>query len=1238
MQMKKLHYLLLSIIFISSCAVKDIHYGVNAKSVAESAKPAKDSIGYSLYLIGDVGYYPGASAPALNSMKKRIEAEDPKKSGVVFLGDNIYPTGLNAKKSKLRGQDESRLDAQINSVKDFEGDIFFIPGNHDWDQSKKNGETKIKRQEDYVQDKLDGNVFRPSHGCPGPEVVDVSDDLVLIILDTQWWLHQHSKPKGTKDGCDVNNIDELLVAFKEALKKNRSKNIVVVGHHPLISNGEHGGYFPMKDHIFPLTSIKKNLYIPLPILGSAQPIYRKYIGNNQDIAHPIYYEMVTKLRTAMSEYDNVIYAAGHEHTLQYFNEDRTHFIVSGSGSKTSYIRANNRLIFGASKKGYVKLSHYTNGEMFMEYVTVDPVTKKDTICFRNLLYKSEPHTEDVVKNYTKDYSSKKATVTPDPSFAAGKVKKFFFGDLYRDLWATPLEVPYLNINKEEGGLTPEKKGGGMQTISLRLNDKDKNDYVLRGIKKNSKFLIERSLRGTFVQDIIYDGIAGSHPYASVVLAPLARAVNVYHTNPKLVYVPKDSVLGDYLEEFGGMFCLFEERPDDNMRHDASVGYSPEVVSYSDMIENTFEDHNHRIDYQSVLTARLFDMLIGDWDRHDDQWRWAQFKKGKNYIYRPIARDRDQAFFRFDGLFLDFMNSKFLLRKFQPFKPKIKDIVGLNYNARYFDRSNLIQADRADWIAAAEEIKTNITDKKIEEAIALFPKQAYDYSGVEIINTLKARRDQLVQTAERYYEVLAKEVDVTGTLKDDIFEVERLENGDVEVKVYPLDKGDKEKKKIFYQRVFKRGETKEIRLYGLDGDDEYKIKGDVKKSILVRIISGEKAIKVKDKSSVTGLRHFTRVYHFNKKDKIKDGSETGTRVLRDENDHLEYNRKEFVYDKATPGLSLGYNPNDGFYIGPSYTFTKYGFKKEPYKYQHKIAANRTFGAGGYNVYYDFRRVQTIGPLDLHLQAKLNRPIVYQFYGKGNETIGLDDEIDSFNVRMNNLEIAPSLSYSFLRRTGTVKFGLDVRRVSFDETPSVSLQDWETKDQTFGGLSLGFESIVKNGNLNPSRGTHIKLSGAWHRGLSNSPINFFRLATSLSLYVPLAIVKKQTVLAVRTGFERNFGTQAFFQSNFLDGFVNFRGVRRNRYAGDACFYNNFELRQSLFNLRTYAAPFDIGLLAHFDVGKVWETDISSSKFHKSVGAGAFITILDYFMINGTYSVSNPNDSDENNLLTIGTSFLF
>jgi len=64
--------------------------------------------------------------------------------------------------------------------------------------------------------------------------------------------------------------------------------------------------------------------------------------------------------------------------------------------------------------------------------------------------------------------------------------------------------------------------------------------------------------------------------------------------------------------------------------------------------------------------------------------------------------------------------------------------------------------------------------------------------------------------------LAREVDVVGTYDNDFFEVLRMENGNVEVKVYPRKDGKKVVDEMYYHRVFESKDTKEIRLFGLAG--------------------------------------------------------------------------------------------------------------------------------------------------------------------------------------------------------------------------------------------------------------------------------------------------------------------------------------------------------------------------------------------------------------------------------------
>jgi len=139
--------------------------------------------------------------------------------------------------------------------------------------------------------------------------------------------------------------------------------------------------------------------------------------------------------------------------------------------------------------------------------------------------------------------------------------------------------------------------------------------------------------------------------------------------------------------------------------------------------------------------------------------------------------------------------------------------------------------------------------------------------------------------------------------------------------------------------------------------------------------------------------------------------------------------------------------------------------------------------------------------------------------------------------------------------------------------------------------------------------------------------------LCLYKPLYIIKKQTTLALRTGFKGNFGNYAFYQSNYINPSENFRGVQRNRFTAKSFLFQNLEIRQSLFKVHNYLSPFDFGILAHADFIKLWKPVIIDEKWYSSYGFGAFINVLDSFILNGTYSVS-----EQNKLFYLGTSFLF
>jgi surface antigen Omp85-like protein/calcineurin-like phosphoesterase family protein len=1188
---------------------------------------------YSIYFIGDVGDDTTLSEPVLSLLRSQILNEGFDSSMVVFLGDNIYPKGLHKKSSKYRPQDESRINIQLDALKNYQGEIIFLSGNHDWKKGGEKGDNYVRRQERYIESYLDrGNVFLPDGGCPGPVVTELDGNLVLIVLDTQWWLHPYDKPRGEQDGCDVLDKGEMIIRFADLLKKYRNKNVVIAAHHPLFSNGIHGGKFPLKTHIFPFTEINPAFYLPLPVIGSIYPLYRQMLGNIQDLAHPVYQSMIDELNNIIDDYDNVIYVAGHDHSLQYLADKNNHHIISGAGSKVTYLKNNRDLIFGAEKKGFSKVSFLSNGEVWLEFYS--PEKSGDNLLYKQLLYQRifEKEKTPVVNKIS--YAGKVHAVTADSGYMATNFKKKIFGSLNREIWTTEIEVPYLDLHYEKGGLSPIKKGGGMQTISLRLQGANGHQYVIRKIKKDATYLVDRELRNTLAQDIILDGIAASNPYSPVTVPVLSDAVGVYHTNPELVYVPADSVLGKYADEFGGSFCLFEERPNDDMSDFKSFGRSKKVVSYSKAIDKIHGKYSHVVDVDYVVRARLLDMFLADWDRHDDQWRWATFKIDDKTIYRPIPRDRDQVYFIFNGLLPKLTNRRWAQNKFQSFRDDIRDIEGQNFNGRYFDRTFLVEADREKWLNIADSMKLMLSDDVINEAINKYPPQAFDKNGQFIISTLKARRDNLDGFAARYYKVLSKEVDVVGTTKNDFFEVVRLNDEEVEVNVYPRKNGKKQADKRYYHRVFERDQTKEIRLYGIGGDDEYKIKGEVNKSILVRIIGGFDNDKYEDESVVKGLKKHTKIYDVKEghKNKIQTTSETRVYLMNEE-DAYSYNRKDFKYDKLMPIPSVGFTPDDGFFIGGGFSMINHGFKKNPYKSTHNFLANIAFKTGAYRIKYIFEYTEVIGKWNFAGAVNIDQPLIFDFYGLGNETDAPFNENEPA-VRQNNVRINPFVRYVSKNRAHNILIGAITQFVSFDQSDNANQLFPELlKTRKIGGLNWKYIYVNKDNKVNPHRGVRFDFGSEWNHSLVDESIDFQKIESQLAIYLPVRFMPITTTLGLRTGGAKNFGDYEFYQANFLGGYKQFRGVTRNRFAGESSYYNNIDLRIDLASIPNYVLPFEMGALVHYDIARVWIDDENSKLWHNSYGAGLYINILDFFILNGTYSIS-----DVDKVFVVRGNFLF
>ena len=328
-----------------------------AVGVEPGAGPA-ESIVHSLFLVGDAGWVDGPDA-LLTGMAARV-AEAPDRSTVVFLGDNVYQSGLAPAGAPNRAAGEQTLLLQIEVARSSGARAIFVPGNHDWDRSGPDGWEAVLRQGRFLEG--EGAEFSPSGGCPGPAVTDLGTDLRLVALDTEWWLRIGPKPQHPDSDCPADSEGEVLEALARALESADGRSTVVIAHHPLASTGPHGGYFSWKDHLFPLRRVADWLWLPLPIIGSTYPLLRRSGMTEQDMSGPRNRRMRAALDSVLSVYNPLVYAAGHEHGLQVMDGlTARHLLVSGGGSMghVGPVGRESRTRFARSAAGFMRID-FTN--------------------------------------------------------------------------------------------------------------------------------------------------------------------------------------------------------------------------------------------------------------------------------------------------------------------------------------------------------------------------------------------------------------------------------------------------------------------------------------------------------------------------------------------------------------------------------------------------------------------------------------------------------------------------------------------------------------------------------------------------------------------------------------------------------------------------------------------------------------------------------------------------------------
>lgn len=1252
---------LLVFLFVACSTVKPFY----SEQVAnwQKIKPASSSkLLYTVFLIGDVGAPTlDKQEPSMKLMRSQMD-EAGAQSTTIFLGDNVYHNGLPEPGAYDRELSEARLNEQLNILKGYAGEKYMIPGNHDWNHSGRGGLDAILREQRYVNEYLaeenivvGGDFFVPGEGCPGPYEVKISDDLVLIAVDSEWWLHPFDRPYGNNSHCGAETEVDFLIQLEDLIEKNQGSDIVVVGHHPLMTRGEHGGFFTVKDHIFPLTMLREWMYLPLPGIGSIYPLTRKYGGILQDLPHPRYQAYIEGLLTIFNKYDNIVYAAGHEHSLQYFKYGKLGHIVSGSGCKISHVEPGGDAAYTQKVKGFSKLLYYDNGEVWTEFWAPIEDGSTGEMTFRTQVYEKKAREAAPVIVDKTNYADSTITIAANTKYKAKSIKQSLLGDHYREEWATPIKVPLLDMRTELGGLTPYQKGGGKQTASLKVRTPEAREYTLRSINKDPTMALPAALRQTFARDLIQDQVSAQHPYGALVVPKLADAAGVYHSNPKLVYIPNTPYLRQYREEFSNTLVILEEDADENHENVASLGNASNLVGTSRLLEKLADDNDNEVDEQEFARARLLDMLIGDWDRHEGQWRWAEKKKeGSGSLYIPVPEDRDQAFFKADGILPWLATRKWAVRNVRNFGYDMEDVVGLNLTALTLDRTFSSSVTRQDWISIAQDIRANMTDAVIEEAVKQLPASVRNISGPEIAAKLKARREQLPEVAEKYYEHISAYVNVAGSDKHERFIVNRLNDQETQVTVYKITK-EGELRDTLYKRTFYTNETKELRLYGLDGEDEFEVTGNVRNSPLLRIIGGDGEDRIVDNSNVGGLKKHTVVYDTNTGNELILGSETKNKTSPYSNVNF-YDRDNHKIPYIGPRLSTEYNVDDGLFLGAGVLVRTHEFRKSPYAAEHLLEANYAFQSESFSIRYRGDYTGVYNNWNLLTTAVVQGPEMQRnFYGLGNEVnqSGNQDK-DFYRVQFErtNLRalffqnmasflkvgIGPTYDRFQVKMPGEPNFLLTEALAGRLEPGTFDNEEAAFQAQHYVGLAAIVESEVIAGGTgaNPSIGLRWLNNISYNQQLGANDRSFTNLSTEFRYYLSPGL-PLQVTWAGRIGVAHNIGDFRFYQANTLGGDENLRGYRRARLAGRTSVFANVDARIQLFDFNMYLAPGRFGLLGLYDVGRVYYDNERKQKFLKSLhdgyGGGVWVDFFNRSVINLTYTVG---DFDKLWMLKFGFQF--
>jgi len=782
-----------------------------------------------------------------------------------------------------------------------------------------------------------------------------------------------------------------------------------------------------------------------------------------------------------------------------------------------------------------------------------------------------------------------------------------WGMHYRRLYTVPIKAPSITLDKFMGGVKVADQVADFH--GLLLENSKQHLFLLKPVGGSTSF-IESSFfqemynktdfENTYLDRFIGDAYTIINPFTFIAADNLARIAGLNSNNSRIFYIPKNStqdtiVTGSSIED---RLVTIIDIPDLNTREN--------IALTQEMLEKIRVNDLYTIDQSMYVRERLFDMLIGDWNKIPENWNWQARKENDSILFSPIVIDRNHAFTKVDGLLFKQMLNVLSLSFITDYDPKFKNLKKINSLGFALDMALTNGVDESVWLAQAAYLQNTLTDQAIDDAFKKLP------SGIEgeetdlIKKNLKERRSLLSKIAREYFYLLQRNPVITGTDQNDEFLVERSGNDSVRIRI-----SNPESKSVFFDRKYRKKDTKEIWLYGLEGNDSLIVKGDARKEFPIYFISG-KGDNSYNLESGSKIKIFAGT---SEKEELKTVS--NAKVLYSDLDTIHnYDYQKIKYNDVSFTPWGIYDSDNGISLGVYLTFTKYGFKRSPFSYRHRIGYNYIEGLMYQGIFpsYDGRKT-------FYIDAFISSPNnFFNFFGFGSNTDGYKDEKKNYNrVKLKQRSISPSFQYDITNDEKIILHStFETVKASYRENRFIGKYYTEDNPIFDTNFFMDLGATVKTTKNFSSFISKVEgsLSVGWKMNLKETEKNFPYTKGDIAVDVRLS---DRFTFATKLNGEILFNDNyEFYQSATTE----LRGFRDNRFIGKQSFYQFTDLRVDMGQIKNPFTPLKYGLFVGADYGRVWFPEEDSKKWHSSYGGGIWLTIIN--KITTKYSMFGSNDN--------------